>query len=70
MGVEEVDGECGQMVEIVHAGLGDAEMCLTIGDPSDDCADHENRDQHQWQNDNSHLPANLEVVDKFKHNGP
>ena len=54
------------MVEIVHAGLGDAEVCMTISDPADHRTHHEKRDQHQWQDDDSHLPADLKVVDEFE----
>ena len=66
VGIEQVDGEGGQMVEIVHAGLGDAEVCLTVCDPTDHRTHHEKRDQYQWQDDDSHLPADFEVVDEFE----
>jgi hypothetical protein len=41
-------------------------MGLTVGNPADYRTDHKYRDQHQWQNDNSHLPTDFQVVDKFE----
>jgi hypothetical protein len=41
-------------------------LSLVIGDPADHRSDYENRDQHQWQNDHGHLPADLEIVEVFR----
>ena len=64
--IKEVYGESSKVVEIVLAGLGDAEIRLLVGDPAYHRADHNNRDQYQWQNDNGHFPADSQIVDEFK----
>ena len=66
VGVEQVDGEFGQMVEVIHAGLGDAEMRLSVADPANHRADQEQRHEHQRQDDDGHLPADAEVVDELE----
>jgi hypothetical protein len=66
MGIEHIDGEGGQVVEIVHAGLSDAEMGLTVGDPTDYSAHYEKWNQYQRQDDDGHLPADLEIVDELE----
>jgi hypothetical protein len=62
VGVKQIPGKAGHMLQVVLAGLGDPKIRLTIGDIADDAADDEDRNDHQRQHHHQHLPTQLEII--------
>ncbi len=67
MGVQQVNGKGGHVLQIVLAGLRHPQIGLTIGDVADNTGNDNDRNDHQRQDEGKQLPAQFQAVQQGTH---